>query len=173
MTVFLAPKDTIDLIVTAAVIGTRRENDDPERVRFLADRADEIGQQLWTANYASVNAARGSEIPVPIYAWQPVFDLIWQTDRDQADYSLTPEQTLQIERSRLFLSENSREYPEWETSEACKFLEQLGTAVEARLSGWPIAQGEDPGVLEFRGLSAVNPRWTRNAGFPETSRADR
>lgn len=164
MAILLAPKDTIDLVVTAAVLGTRRDDDD--HTRHLVRRADQIGQQLWEANYASASFARGAEIIAPAYSWEPVFDLIWQASSDQADYSLTPQQTLQVERCRLFLSENSREHPDWDGSAARLFLEQLGAAVESRLRGWPTGPSGDPGVLEFRGLSGAEPRWTRSAGFP-------
>ncbi len=171
MAVFLVPKDTIDLIVTTAVIGALRDDTTGDRSRFLARRADEIGQQLWDTNYASVNRARGSSIPTPSYQWEPVFDLIWQP-AEQADYSLTTEQTLQVERSRLFISENSREALEWETSESRTFLEQLGAAVQTWLRAWPIGPGEDPGVLEFVGLSQALPAWTRTSGFPASIRAE-
>lgn len=171
MAVFVVPKDTIDLVVTAAVIGTRRGDETGERSRFLVRRADEIGQQLWNTNYASVNRARGSSIPTPTYEWEPVFDLIWQPG-EQEDYSLTTLQTLQIERSRLFVSENSREAVDWESSEARTFLEQLGDAVESRLQNWPKGPGEDPGVLDFVGLNQVEPRWTRMVGFPTAIRAE-
>lgn len=167
MAIFLAPKDTIDLIVTAAVLSTRRE--DEENTRRLVQRADQIGQQLWDANYASASFARGAEISAPRYSWEPVFDLIWQASSDQAEYSVTPQQALQIERCRLFLSENSREHPDWEDSAARLFLDQLGAAVESYLRGWPTTPGEDPGVLEFRGLNSARPRWTREAGFPQLS----
>jgi hypothetical protein len=166
MAILLAPKDTVDLIVTAAVLGTRRD-DDADHTRQLVQRADQIGQQLWDANHASASYARGMELPAPTYSWEPVFDLIWQASTDQADYSLTPQQTLQVERCRLFLSENSREHPDWDGSAARLFLEQLGAAVESRLRGWPTGPGEDPGVLEFRGLSNALPRWTRSSGFPQ------
>lgn len=169
MAVLLAPKDTIDLVVTAAVIGIRRD-DDP--ARNVVQRADEIGLQLWRANYAAASVARGTETSAPAYRWEPVFDLIWQASTDQAEYSLTAEQTLQIERSRLFLSENSREHEGWEDSPAKAFLEQLGVAVDNQLQGWPTEPGRDPGVIEFRGLSDAQPRWTRATGFSELSPAE-
>lgn len=61
-------------------------------------------------------------------------------------------------------SENSEHpdivVPDWDDSAARLFLEQLGAAVESYLRGCPTAPGEDPGVLEFRGLSSAQPRWT-------------
>lgn len=169
MAITLAPKDTIDLLVTAAVLGARRENE--EDTRDLVRRADEVGQRLWEANYASASHARGIPIPPPAYTWEPVFDLIWQPSRDQEDFSLTPQQALQIERSRLFVSENSREHPDWDDSPARAFLHQLGAAVESFLHGWPTGPGEDAGTLEFRGLSDAEPRWTRRTGFPGVTQA--
>ena len=164
MAILLAPKDTIDLIVTAATLGTRSSND-AGHDQMLVQRADQIGQLLWEANYASAAHARGVDLSAPSYTWEPVFDLMWQEATDEPDFSLTPEQTLQVERCRLFLSENSREHPGWEDSAAQLFLGQLGAAVGARLRDWPVSAGEDPGVLEFKGLSSATPRWTRECGF--------
>lgn len=161
----LATKDTIDLVVTAAVLGTKKPNGTDHDSATDVVLADRIGQVLWDANYASASTARGIEIPAPTYVWQPVFDLMWQEGVDQPDYSLTIAQLLQIERSRLFLSENSREHAGWETSQARLFLQQLDLAITSRLRNWPCIPAEDPGVLEYLGLRAATATWTRARGF--------
>lgn len=57
MHVQIVTKDTIDLIVSAAVIGNSTVDRDAEEIVRAADR---IGRQLRSENYAAANAAAGT-----------------------------------------------------------------------------------------------------------------
>lgn len=161
----LAPKDTIDLVVTAAILGSKNSDNLGQDLRAEVDLADHTGQMLWDANYAAASIGRGITIPAPTYVWQPVFDLIWREDNESPDYSPTIAELLQIERSRLFLSENSCEHLDWEASHAQLFLQQLDLAITSQLRNWPTIPTDDLGTLEYLGLRGAAASWTRSHGF--------
>ena len=167
MRVQIVTKDTIDLIVSAAVIGNSTVDRDAEEIVRAADR---IGRQLRSENYAAANAAAGTHHPTPLYTWQPVFDLIWQPEQREA-FTITEEQALQVERCRLFLIDNSADSPNWADSFARKFLDRLGAAIQSRLRAWPLVASDDhPGVVEYSGLCDFTPQWRRGAAVEPTQR---
>ena len=170
MEVIIVPTDTIDLLITAAMLGFRPDDSraaaQPQQILELADR---YGQSLVDENHASVSAARGVPFPAPRYQWTPVFDLLWREDR--ADL-VTDEQALQLERSQLLVVETSREHDGWEGSLAERFMDRLGSALSGRLRDWPLEPDpENAGVLEHRGLSELDGRWTRTSGSSQAAGA--
>ena len=160
-------QDTIDLLVTAMLISstdiTQAASRQPIITPGLAPAAvlagaDRIGQQLWDENYASVSEANSRHIPAPRYEWQPIAELLGER--------IDIEQILQIERSRLYLSEVSCHHPGWDDSEAHAQLERLREAIGARLCFHPHeASPEHAGVYEYAGLSRAVDEWTREIGF--------
>jgi plasmid stabilization system protein ParE len=169
------PRDTIDLLVTAAFIsspdsahakllpwpGARKplgivaDGRDPQRV--LAG-ADHMGQLLWDENHASVSYAERCTVTAPAYEWHPVAELLGT--------HVDVEQILQIERSRLYVIENSCHHPDWDDSAADRFLQRLGKAIEARLVDQPrVLSPEIAGVIEYEGLSRAVDEWDRSVGF--------
>lgn len=164
MSAFTINKDTIDLVVSAAVIGGRPTHDPgPEAARDLVAHADRIGQKLWDANYAAVNHRYGLSDPVPTYEWAPVAELM--------GYSISPEKMIQIERSRLCIAEQSCDYPRWDGSSARVFLDRLGEAIARRLTDWPMVPSvEHSGVMEYAGLSDAAEVWERGLGFKSIAR---
>lgn len=168
MEVIIVPTDTIDLLITAAMLGFRpddsRASAQPRQILELADR---YGQSLVDENHASVSAARGTSFPAPRYEWTPVFDLLW---RDAGADLVTDEQALQLERSQLLVVENSREHDGWEGSLAERFMDRLATALSGRLRDWPLeADPDNVGVIEHRGLSSIDGRWTRESPNARTA----
>lgn len=153
--------DTIDLLVTAAVLGSAPDGSPRMRGRDLASIADEYGQALLNENYASASYARGVPLQPPTYTWRPVFELFW---REEPGQTLTEQQALQLEKSRLLVSENSREHPGWDGSTAQQLLEALGRAVADRLKDWPVVPStEHAGVYEYAGLGELDGAWTRQS----------
>lgn len=170
MEVIIVPTDTIDLLITAAMLGFRpgetRSAAQPQQIVALADR---YGQSLVDENHASVSTARGVPVPAPRYEWTPVFELLWR--EEEADL-VTDEQALQLERSQLLVVENSREHEGWEGSLAERLMDRLGAALAGRLRNWPLDPDPDnAGVLEHRGLSSIDGRWTREPATPRTTGA--
>lgn len=160
MDVEIVNKDTIDLLVSAAVIGNSMTARD-EKAQEVVRAADRIGQRLWGENHAAFNAQHGTHRPTPRYLWQPLFDLMWQPEPRET-FTITAEQALQVERCRLFLVAHTAASPEWGDSFARAFLERLGAAIANRLQSWPIVVSEDhAGSIEYSGLSALSEQWQR------------
>lgn len=165
MHVQIVTKDTIDFIVSAALMGNSTVDKDPEEIVRAADR---IGRQLRSENYAAANAAEGSHHPTPLYIWQPAFELMWQPEQ-RATFTITENQALQVERCRLFLIDNSADSPSWDDSFARKFLDRLGAAIQSRLRAWPLVTSDDhPGVAEYSGMCELAPQWRRDTTVEPT-----
>lgn len=161
------PQDVVDLLVTAILISSTDITQSPARVPIvtpgrspaavLAD-ADRLGQQLWDENYASVSFANRCHLPAPRYEWRPVAEFMG----DRVDI----EQILQIERSRLYMEEVSCHHAGWDNSEANRQLSRLEQSIAARLYFHPReASPQEPGVVEYVGLSRAVDEWTREIGF--------
>ncbi|KDA05298.1 hypothetical protein DC31_17225 [Microbacterium sp. CH12i] len=167
MRVLPVQQDTIDLLVTAMLISSTDITQAPSLSPIITPGlapaavlagADRVGQQLWDENYASVSEANKRDIPAPRYQWQPVAELLGER--------IDIEQILQIERSRLYLSEVSCHHTGWDGSEANAQLERLREAIAARLYFHPHeASPEHAGVYEYAGLSRAVDEWTREIGF--------
>lgn len=161
------PRDTVDLLVTAALISSTDITQSPARLPIITPGqspeavlagADRIGQQLWDENYASVSFANGCSVIAPRYEWRPVAELMG----DRVDV----EQILQIERNRLYMEEVSCHHNGWDDSPARNHLRRLGQSIEARLYFHPRdVSPELPGVVEYVGLSRAVDEWTREVGF--------
>ncbi|MFX8397132.1 hypothetical protein ABTL72_19220, partial [Acinetobacter baumannii] len=79
------------------------------------------------------------------------------------------EQILQIERSRLYMEEVSCHHPGWDDSEANRQLSRLEQSIAARLYVHPReVSPQEPGVVEYVGLSRAVDEWTREIGFRAT-----
>jgi hypothetical protein len=166
LSAFTFNKDTIDLLVSAAIVTAATPTASGTAVQRTVHIADRVGQALWKENVASVNHRYGLELPVPVYEWQPVAELL--------DYAISEVQALQIERSRLELLDQSREHPGWEGSLAAGFLEQLGTGLARLLRSWPqVPSRTHEGVLEYAGMhDGTVPVWERGLGFPASRPTD-
>lgn len=147
-----APKDTIDLLITASWKAGIEE------ISPTTDELDRLGQLLWDENHSAVGFSIGWCIAAPRYSWQPVAELLGSRWHD--------EQVLQIEHSRLYLEEISCHHPGWDTSEARSLLAGLGRAIEQRMAGYPLAPSPaHAGVVEYAGLSRLPEEWTRDLGW--------
>ena len=157
-------RDVIDLLVTAAFISTTAYRDHDYSPPQLVAEADRLGQLLWDENHRSVSFAHIIDLPAPSYTWQPVIEI---------SYAIDVEQALQIERSRLFYAEVSCQHHGWDDSEARDLIDRLGNAIDRRLAGHKIVDSaEHAGVLEYEGLSRAIEEWERPVGFRERLTAD-
>lgn len=147
MPVFAVPKDTIDLLVSAALL--RREEPDADTARDLVTLADRIGQELWDENHAALSDDLEREVPAPTYEWQPVFEL--------AEFSIADAEVLQVERCRRFLLEQCRAQS---SAPALKILDQLGGAVTNRLAQWPLAARG--ATVDYLGIEDTVEQWRRS-----------
>lgn len=157
-------RDIIDLIVTAITMGRiPPERELPMRDAVLSVRhADDMGRTLWAANHAAANEGRDGELMLepPAYEWRPVLELIGAR--------ISSEQLIQIERTRRYLVEQSRQAPDWEDHLANRLLIALGQAIAIALNSWP-TDGDDGRAYE--GLDDAVAEWSRDAGFAQISRA--
>lgn len=157
-------RDVIDLLVTAAFISTTAYQDQHQTPAQLVAEADRMGQLLWDENHRSVSFAHIINLPAPSYTWQPVFEISYEIDVEQA---------LQIERCRLFFAEVSCQHHGWDGSEARAFTDRLGHAIDRHLAGHRIVDSaEHAGVLEYEGLSRALEEWERPVGFRHRLTAD-
>lgn len=157
MSAYIVNRDIIDLLVTLAVtrrIGTKES--EGSELRAVVDHADHYGRVLWQANYDAFNQVTGADAETPRYEWLPVMELVVG--------EVTPEQLVQIERSRRTLVEQSQSAPGWIGSEARKFLELLGRVIDKGLESWSRVGSLER--LDYAGLRAADPHWTRAAGLP-------
>jgi hypothetical protein len=158
LSAFIVNRDTIDLLVTLAVmrrVGTKRP-EPPELVTAVVEHADHYGRVLWQANHDAHDHVTGTATPLPRYEWLPVMELIVG--------EVTGEQLVQIERSRRTLLEQSQSAPGWAGSEARKFLEILGRVIDQGLESWTRVGSADQ--RDYVGLRFADPHWTRSAGLP-------
>lgn len=156
MRAFILNKDTVDLVVSAGIIGRRPDDQSPETSKRLASTADAVGQSLWDENYAALRSVYGTEDQAPSYKWLPVLDLM--------DFTITDNQCLQIERSRRCLTELSENSPQWQGSLAQRFLGDLGDAIKARL-GESTLEGLERATADFEGMENTSEIWHRSIGL--------
>lgn len=156
-------RDVIDLLVTAAFISTTAYQDHPHSPTQLVAEADRMGQLLWDENHRSVSFVHIINLPAPSYTWQPVIEI---------SYAIDVEQALQIERCRQFFAEVSWHHHGWHDSEARELIDRLGHAIDRRLAGHRIVDAAEAGVLEYEGLSRALEEWERPVGFRELLTAD-
>lgn len=148
MPVFAVPRDTIDLLVSAALL--RSKPLEPEPARELVRLADRLGQALWDENHAALSEDLEREIPAPHYEWQPVLELTAFTINDR--------EVIQVERCRRFLRAQLRP---GEQTLAHELLDQLGAAVANRLEAWPIAPLAT-GDVDYLGMADAAEQWSRS-----------
>jgi hypothetical protein len=160
MTAFIVHKDSIDLIVTAVIIaGLHGDRDIPsEASKKVIAHADDMGEILWRANVAAVNNLYGTDEISPPYEWRPILELM--------GLDLTPDQLIQIERTRRALEQQSSDHPDWPTSPAKRLLEALGGAVSKALTGWPrLPLASNSRETDYAGIAQATDAWSRNQGF--------
>ena len=133
--------DTVDLLVTAAVLAGSQLGTAPDQLRALVVSADRIGQEL------SDLLAPAHRTPALAYRWQPVGDLF-------AAY--TDEQLVQLERARRFVAEQGRNQAGWLRSSTCDFVNRLRIGLSAELGRAAI----DPARFDTPCL------WQRPDGLP-------
>ncbi|GAA4660379.1 hypothetical protein [Arthrobacter cryoconiti] len=166
MSAFITSKDTVDLLTTAAMVITgglgipNKEAVDPAAVAT----ADQTGQMLVNANYASVNY-RYSEDEKPYeYTWQPVAELIEAT--------VSPFVWMQVFQAAACFEYQACESPDWAESETCKFITLIRKFIDGALVDWPkVGIPHRPGKQEWRGLDECSWDWTRDQGFPQSMNA--
>lgn len=164
MSAFIVHKDSIDLLVTAVIMaGLRGDRETPSDASLqVIAHADEMGALLWSKNVEAVNRLYGAEQEVPSYEWLPVFELM--------GLDLTPDQLVQIEKTRRTLQEQSRVDVSWATSPAKRLLDALGLAVAQGLEGWPQSPSTDSGRADYAGIDYAAAAWSRDRGFPSLTR---
>lgn len=153
------PKDTIDLLVTAAFITQSVRCTCHCTMHTVAD-LNTLGQSLWDENYATVQLTTLIPLRSPRYRWQPVAELLGS--------GWTNEQVLQVARTRLYAEEVSCHHPGWDDSPAHHTLEDLAGWIAKRMVGHPLQQSPtDAGVIEYAGLDRLPEVWTREIGWRE------
>ncbi|MFJ2535835.1 hypothetical protein [Microbacterium maritypicum] len=109
-------RDSIDLLVTAAVAALSNDDELTAHHERLVTDADALGQILTDAALAA------SAEP---YKWQPVAELLTPT--------LVDELILQLERTRLAYIDACSTAGDWAHSPAHRYIDRLGTSIRARL----------------------------------------
>lgn len=161
MSAHIVHKDSIDLIVTAVIMaGLHGDREIPSQAsREVIAHADDMGQLLWLENVAAVNRLYGTTEQAPAYQWQPILELM--------GLDLTPQQLVQIERTRRSLDEQSRGHVDWPASRAKRLLDALKAAIDHGLDGWPrVPLACSPGKDDFAGIEQAVDSWSRDRGFP-------
>jgi len=151
MPVFAVPKDTIDLLVSAALV--RRTEPDASTARELVKIADRLGQEIWEENHAALATdIERPAVSAPAYEWQPVLEL--------SEGSISDAHLLQVERCRRFVLEQCRSREAGGATRVHDLLDRLGMATARRLHAWPLAAGPD-GQPDYLGIEATVPQWRR------------
>lgn len=109
-------RDSIDLLVTAAVAALSDDDELATHHERLVTSADTLGQILTDAALAA------SAEP---YKWQPVAELLTPT--------LVDELIVQLERTRLAYIDACSTDGDWAHSPARRYIDRLGTSIRARL----------------------------------------
>ncbi len=109
-------RDSIDLLVTAAVAALSNDDELTTHHERLVTDADTLGQILTDAALA----ASGEP-----YKWQPVAELLTPT--------LVDELVLQLERTRLAYIDACSEGGDWGSSPARRYIDRLGSSIRMRL----------------------------------------
>lgn len=165
MSAFIVHKDSIDLIVTAVIIaGLRGDRDVPsDASRQVIAHADDMGQILWRSNVAAVNKLYGTDEIPPQYEWRPILELM--------GLDLTPDQLIQIERTRRALVEQCADDPTWSTSSAKRLLNVLEVAVAKSLTGWPrVPLTGSTYETDYVGIAQTSDAWSREQSFQTLTR---
>jgi hypothetical protein len=109
-------RDSIDLLVTAAVAALGDDDELTTHHERLVTSADTLGQILTDAALA----ASGEP-----YKWQPVAELLTPT--------LVDELVLQLERTRLAYIDDCSRAGDWGNSPARRYIDRLGASIRVRL----------------------------------------
>lgn len=135
-------RDSIDLLVTAAVAALSDDDELATHHERLVTSADTLGQILTDAALAA------SAEP---YKWQPVAELLTPT--------LVDELILQLERTRLAYIDACSKAGDWAHSPAHRYIDRLGTSIRARLDRGTT----DPNqmILTSSELEETDPDWRR------------
>lgn len=135
-------RDSIDLLVTAAVAALSTDDELTTHHERLVTDADTLGQILTDAALAA------SAKP---YKWQPVAELLTPT--------LVDELILQLERTRLAYIDACSKTGDWAHSPAHRYIDRLGTSIRARLDRGTT----DPNqmILTSSELEETDPDWRR------------
>lgn len=135
-------RDSIDLLVTAAVAALSNDDELTTHHERLVTDADTLGQILTDAALAA------SAEP---YKWQPVAELLTPT--------LVDELILQLERTRLAYIDACSKAGDWAHSPAHRYIDRLGTSIRARLDRGTT----DPNqmILSSSELEETDPDWRR------------
>ncbi len=135
-------RDSIDLLVTAAVAALTNDDELTTHHERLVTDADTLGQILTDAALA----ASGEP-----YKWQPVAELLTPT--------LVDDLVLQLERTRLAYIDACSKTGDWAHSPAHRYIDRLGMSIRARLD-----RGiTDPNqmILTSSELEETDPDWRR------------
>lgn len=166
MSAFIISKDTVDLLTTAAMVVTGilgKPTNDAADITAVST-ADQTGQMLVDANFASVNYRYSEDEKPYAYTWQPVSELTEST--------VSPYVWLQVFNAAGCYEYQACEIPEWTESEACKFIELIREFIDVALTGWPkINVRHRPEKQEWSGLNQCSWDWTRDKGFPQSLNA--
>lgn len=135
-------RDSIDLLVTAAVAALSDDDELATHHERLVTSADTLGQILTDAALAA------SAEP---YKWQPVAELLTPT--------LVDELILQLERTRLAYIDACSKAGDWAHSPAHRYIDRLGTSIRTRLDRGTT----DPNqmILTSSELEETDPDWRR------------
>lgn len=135
-------RDSIDLLVTAAVAALSDDDELATHHERLVTSADTLGQILTDAALAA------SAEP---YKWQPVAELLTPT--------LVDELILQLERTRLAYIDACSKAGDWAHSPAHRYIDRLGSSIRARLDRGTT----DPNqmILTSSELKDTDPDWRR------------
>ncbi len=152
MPIFAVPKDTVDLLVSAALM--RRREPSPDAAKRLVHISDRIGQEIWDENHAALaDDIERTNISAPLYHWQPVLEI--------SGGSISRAQLLQVERCRRFMLAQCRPRAKGGAPRVHDLLERLGWAVSGRLH--EIASGSAPVPMhDYPGMDATVAQWKRS-----------
>ncbi len=152
-------RDSIDLLVTAAVAALSNDDELTTHHERLVTDADTLGQIL-TEALNRTDARQPSEFSLADlalaahrtpYKWQPVAELLTPT--------LVDELVLQLERTRLAYIDACSKAGDWAHSPAHRYIDRLGTSIRARLDRGTT----DPNqmILTSSELEETDPDWRR------------
>jgi hypothetical protein len=158
MSAFICNDDLFDLLVTADGVKEAYQG----KVTPPAE-AQRMFDMLRQTNYDSVNFRyREHESPEPRYYKRVV------------EFQLTPEHLVQVRRAMDCYEYQSCEHPGWATSDAYRFLVNLGEWIDAELTKaeWvrvPVRHGGNEWTTEWLGRGDASYEWSRERGWPDFS----
>lgn len=156
-------RDSIDLLVTAAVAALSDDDELATHHERLVTSADTLGQILKDAITVANSTPHDGESPdiafsdaalaamFEPYRWQPVAELLTPT--------LVDDLILQLERTRLAYIDDCSKAGDWAHSPAHRYIDRLGTSIRTRLNRGTI----DPNqmILTSSELEETDPDWRR------------